>query len=78
MFNEPPQLSAAAELCALLAGAVAYLAWVLGLCWPARGEPPYPVLRAVWQEGTWPSLYSLMLLIALGALWLSREYRSRG
>jgi hypothetical protein len=60
LYPERPTLSLASELCISIGVGVAYIGIALSW-WHVRGEPPYPVLRAVQQEGMQTHFYSLML-----------------
>jgi len=56
---------------------LAWLAWGL-FVWHARKNPPYPILRTVWRQGTWPLMYGAMVVLALGAAAASNTMRQQG
>ena len=75
LYPEPPTLSAATELTATLCCGCAWLLWVMLVTWPARGSPPYPILRAIWREGSWRLFYSAFIALGIGFTWAGRAYR---
>ena len=77
LFPEAPVFTAATEICALLACAVAWLIWAIPICWLGRGQPPYPVLRAVWHDGSWPQFYATFFALGLSMVCVGRAYRER-
>jgi hypothetical protein len=53
-------LTVVCALCVWYRYAAGWLAWSIGLCWHVRAAPPYPVLKAAYDEGvaTWLPLYA--------------------
>eukprot|EP00966_Prymnesium_polylepis_P094383 2184649-Prymnesium_polylepis.2 len=72
-----PVFTAATEICALLACAFAWIIWAIPVCWLARGQPPYPVLRAVWHDSSWPRFYATFFALGLSMVCAGRAYRGR-
>lgn len=76
LFPEPPSLSPVAEFCATISCCGAWILWAM-TCWHFRGRPPYPVMRAVWRDGSWPDFYMSFFILGLFAIWASQVYRNR-
>lgn len=72
-----PEPSLGDECWAVVRYLFAWLVWGLFI-WNARKNPPYPMLRTAWRQGTWPLLYGTMTALALGAAALSSTMRRRG
>jgi hypothetical protein len=76
LYASPPTLAFGTEVALALGYTFAYLGWSLGVCWRARGKPPYPVLEAVYKEGNAPLFYGIF--IAGGILISAAGYHARG
>ena len=50
---------------------LSWLSWAL-FVWAARNNPPYPIMRTVWRDGTWTVLYAGMVFQAVASIAVSR------
>jgi hypothetical protein len=78
LYPKQPTLSLSTELCVSLGVGIAYLGWAVGFCWHVRGEPPYPVLQALYQEGTWPQFYAVVIFVIASICAAAYAWRKSG
>lgn len=71
----PPPLALSTEATAVVVYGFGWLTWSVGFCWHVRKAPPYPILRLVWDNGSWPFFYGAMVALGGAAMVAGRAWR---
>jgi len=71
----PPLLSLQSEVALLVACSAAWAGYSIGWCWHALDQAPYPVLEAVWREGSWRAFYAVTIAASLVIVPLGYHFR---